>query len=123
MCWSGAQTGLSHCSLYPSAGRRASMSLLVLQLFVSGFRGNDDCFQKLPVTCSLHGSVCVADGCIARGIQLFVSDAGKSKQKGPEKKKPDVKGWSFRRLIGYGQSTPDTESSPPDSNRPNPKAG
>jgi hypothetical protein len=43
MCWSGAQTGLSHCSLYRSAGKRASMSLLVLQLFISGFRGSDEC--------------------------------------------------------------------------------
>ena len=43
MCWSGAQTGLSHCSLYRLAGKPASMSLLVLHLFISGFRGNDDC--------------------------------------------------------------------------------
>jgi hypothetical protein len=34
---SGAQTGLSHCRLYHSADRRASMSLLVLRLFISGF--------------------------------------------------------------------------------------
>ena len=68
------------------------MSLLVLQPFVSGFRGNDDCFQKLPVTCSPHGSVRVADGCIARGIQLFVSDAGKFQLKGSAKKKPDRHG-------------------------------
>ena len=46
MCWSAAQTGLSHCSLYHSAGRRASMSLLVLQLFISGFRGNDECLVE-----------------------------------------------------------------------------
>jgi hypothetical protein len=64
------------------------MSLLVLQPFVSGFRGNDDCFQKLPVTCSPHGSVRVADGCIARGIQLFVSDAGKFQLKGSATKSP-----------------------------------
>src|ERR1700681_3739924 len=32
VCWSGAQTGLSHCSLYRSAGKRASMSLLMLPL-------------------------------------------------------------------------------------------
>jgi hypothetical protein len=68
--------------------RRASISLLVLHLFISGFRGSDDCFQKLPVTCSPHGSVCVADGCIARGIQLFVSDAGKFQLKGSATKSP-----------------------------------
>jgi hypothetical protein len=46
MCWSGAQTGLSHCSLYHSAGRRASMSPSVLQLFISGFRGSDECLAE-----------------------------------------------------------------------------
>ena len=42
----GGSNRLSHCSLYRSAGKRASMSLLVLQLFISGFRGNDECFQS-----------------------------------------------------------------------------
>ena len=55
MCWSGAQTELSHCSLYHLAGRRASMSLLVLQHFISGFRGSDECLiaSRAKAPCNL----------------------------------------------------------------------
>src|SRR3984893_17645023 len=42
MCWSEAQTGLLYCNLYRAVHRRASISLLVLHLFISGFRGSDE---------------------------------------------------------------------------------
>jgi hypothetical protein len=34
-----------YCNLYRSVDRRASISLLVLHLFISGFRGNDEKYQ------------------------------------------------------------------------------
>src|ERR1700730_13598628 len=72
MCWSGAQTGRSHCSLYHSAGRRASMSLLVLQLFISGFRGNDECLvaSRAKEPCNLGGLTLIAHLHVASSLRL-----------------------------------------------------
>jgi hypothetical protein len=71
------------------------MSLLVLRLFISGFRGNDAC----------------------------LSDAGKFQRKGSCKKSPRRKRLELQELIGYGQSTPTRYPRCPPEIGPNRKAG